>query len=152
MLNQIVAGVSAASLAFCMYSAGWGGCSEGRMTAAAGGEDCCTVAVSTPVGSDVCTHCEEEAKHSAEQSVMFMDVAATAPATKPAAKGTDVGNTKCLISGEAIGSMGEGETVEYKGKVYHFCCSDCVATFKKDSDKYVMAFEADPAKWGAPKK
>jgi YHS domain-containing protein len=28
-------------------------------------------------------------------------------------------------------------TYVYKGKVYGFCCSDCIADFKKDPEKYI---------------
>jgi hypothetical protein len=156
MLNGIIAGVSSFSLAFCVYTAGWGGgpCHEGHHQAfavkAAAVDSCCdTEAVSA--GPDVCTHCEAEANHEGEMKVMLLDAAATGPATAPTAKGTDAGNTKCLISGEAIGSMGEGKAVEYQGKVYHLCCGDCVSTFNKNPEKYVKAFEADPAKWGVKK-
>jgi hypothetical protein len=150
MLNSLIAGASAFSLAFCVYAAGWGGaCGAGHHSTVGAGDSCCEL---EPVsaGPEVCTHCEAEARHEAEMQVLLADVAATAPATAPA--GEDMKNTKCLISGEAIGSMGEGEAVAYKGKVYHFCCSDCVKTFNKDPEKYVKAFDADRAKWGAPKK
>ena len=61
----------------------------------------------------------------------------------------DMKNTKCLVLAEEIGgAMGPGEIVTYEGKAYHVCCGSCVAEFKKDPEKYVMAFNADPAKFG----
>lgn len=60
----------------------------------------------------------------------------------------DVGNKKCIVMGDDIGTG----TVEYQGKIYHICCSDCVETFNKDPQKYVKALEADPAKYGVAKK
>ena len=60
----------------------------------------------------------------------------------------DVANTKCIVMAEDISNR----TVEYQGKIYHICCEDCAATFNKDPEKYVKALEADPAKFGVPKK
>lgn len=61
----------------------------------------------------------------------------------------DVKNTKCIVSGED--AMEGAKTVAYKGKLYHICCPDCEPTFNKDPEKYVKAFEADPAKFGVKK-
>ena len=60
----------------------------------------------------------------------------------------DVKNTKCIVSGSDPMGAGPGPTAVYKGKIYHFCCDDCVPTFKKDPEKYIKALEADPAKFG----
>lgn len=80
------------------------------------------------------------------EPIVMADVAATAPATQKAAA-VDVKNTKCLVTEDAVGD----ETVEIKGKIYHLCCSDCAETIKKDPDKYIKAFEANPAKYGVKK-
>ena len=71
-----------------------------------------------------------------------------APASQPAAKSTDVdlGNTKCAVTGDAVGDS--KLTASYEGKVYHFCCDDCPVAFKKDPAKYAKAVAADPAKYG----
>ena len=50
----------------------------------------------------------------------------------------------CPISGDSIGgSMGNGETVVYKGKSVQLCCSGCVKKFGKDPDKYLAKAEAE---------
>jgi YHS domain-containing protein len=78
---------------------------------------------------------------------------ATTPATGTAsgknsgAGVVDIGNTKCIVSADEVSNT----TVEYEGKLYHLCCSDCLADFKKDPAKYVKALEADPAKYGVKK-
>jgi len=59
----------------------------------------------------------------------------------------DIKNTKCLVSGDDIGAS--TLLAEYKGKVYHLCCDDCVEPFNKDPEKYVRDFDANPAKFGA---
>ena len=59
----------------------------------------------------------------------------------------DVGNTKCIVMDGDITK----NVVEYKGKIYHICCDDCIAEFKKDPEKYVAQFEANPAKYGVKK-
>ncbi|HAM52115.1 MAG TPA: hypothetical protein DCP92_16030 [Nitrospiraceae bacterium] len=33
------------------------------------------------------------------------------------------------------------KVVDYKGKSYYFCCSDCIDDFKKNPDKYAEAGE-----------
>jgi len=43
---------------------------------------------------------------------------------------------KCPVEGEEF-TVGEGtKAVKYKGKVYYFCCGDCVQTFKKNPAKF----------------
>jgi len=125
MKLQIVAGIvvlAAASVVGGLY---------GAETTAAGG--CC--------GSGTCPMM---AKSNAP--VVLLDVATTAPATQPA---VDVGNTKCIVMGDAI--EGAGATLAYEGKIYHFCCKDCIPTFQKDSAKYIGDLEKDPAKFGVKK-
>ena len=73
----------------------------------------------------------------------WADSSAAAPATAPAA--VDVKNTKCL---DTLDDTKDGPTVVYEGKIYHFCCDDCVVKFKKDPEKYVKALNADPGKYG----
>ena len=43
-------------------------------------------------------------------------------------------NTKCPVSGKDIDAR---VTTQYDGKTVAFCCKNCVATFKKDPDKYM---------------
>ena len=61
----------------------------------------------------------------------------------------DVKNTKCIVMEDSIGSS--KNYVEYKGSVYRICCSDCVATFNKNPEKYVKALESEPLKFGVAK-
>ena len=58
----------------------------------------------------------------------------------------DVKNTKCVVMGDDLGDS--KQTVSYKGKSYHICCSDCVKDFNKEPEKYVKALEANPTKFG----
>jgi YHS domain-containing protein len=81
-----------------------------------------------------------------------------APATKHVAKTipagvVDMKNTKCLVLDMAMGDVGKGDLlfVTYQGKAYHICCEDCESIFNKEPEKYVKAFEADPAKFGVIK-
>ena len=72
------------------------------------------------------------------------NTANASPTAKPASKATevlDVGNKICPVSGEKIGTMGEGVAYEYEGKVYHFCCPMCIKDFKKDPQKYIKILE-----------
>ena len=47
-----------------------------------------------------------------------------------------VGNKLCPISGDKIDKKTE-VTYEYNGKIYSFCCSDCINEFKKNPEKYI---------------
>ena len=49
---------------------------------------------------------------------------------------------KCLVSGEALGSMGEPTVLTYKGKEIKLCCSDCVEGFNKEPEKYLAALNS----------
>lgn len=43
----------------------------------------------------------------------------------------------CPVSKEKIDGMVEAASyADYKGTRYYFCCPDCIAAFKKDSDKF----------------
>lgn len=81
-------------------------------------------------------------------SAVSADAPATAPATQPstAPAAVDVGNTRCVImdDDDALPTV----STTYDGKIYHFCCKDCLREFKKDPAKYAKAVEADPAKYG----
>jgi YHS domain-containing protein len=87
--------------------------------------------------------CDDCCAPSAESKVT------SSPTAAEEAAAVDVKNTKCLVSGDD--PMGAGAKVVYKGKLYHLCCESCLPTFNKDPEKYVQAFEADPAKFGVKK-
>ncbi len=61
-------------------------------------------------------------------------------ATADGKKAEDAGNTICPVSGEKIDETTK-LTYEYKGKVYAFCCQDCLDEFKKDPEKYIERME-----------
>ncbi len=49
----------------------------------------------------------------------------------------EVNNTICPVSGKPIGSMGEGVSQSYNGKVYKLCCEACLKPFKNYPEKYI---------------
>lgn len=53
----------------------------------------------------------------------------------------EVGNKLCPVSGDKIGSMGEGVKHVYNGKIYNLCCPMCVKTFQEDPEKYSQIAE-----------
>ena len=70
------------------------------------------------------------------------------PSPAPAAPKLD----KCVVTGEALGSMGApitikytGKMAAYKGKIVKVCCGGCVAKVNKDQDKFFKTVYA-PAK------
>ena len=51
------------------------------------------------------------------------------------AKKQVISNKKCPVMGEDIDAS--VPTVEYKGKVYGFCCKKCVKKFQDNPEKYL---------------
>ena len=52
----------------------------------------------------------------------------------------------CLVSGEALGEMGESITYIHKeegkpDRIVKFCCKSCVSKFKKDPSKYLAKLD-----------
>lgn len=60
--------------------------------------------------------------------------------TEEKVQAVDVGNKICPVSGEKID---EKITYEYQGKIYHFCCLQCIEDFKKDPEKYIKKVEEE---------
>jgi YHS domain-containing protein len=72
-----------------------------------------------------------------------------APTAAEIAAAKDVGNTKCVVTGDDVGTS--KAVAIHDGKLYHFCCADCAGKFHADPQKYVKMVEADPAKYGIKK-
>ena len=80
-------------------------------------------------------------------SLAFAGCATPAPTTQPPAVAPpeDQMNPFCIVlAGENV----TDQTVIYQGKRYHVCCTDCAAAFNKNPEKYVQAFNANPAAYG----
>ena len=45
--------------------------------------------------------------------------------------------TTCVVSGEALGGMGEPVNYMYKNQLVKFCCANCIETFEKDPGKFL---------------
>ncbi|MCB4791570.1 MAG: YHS domain-containing protein [Elusimicrobia bacterium] len=54
----------------------------------------------------------------------------------------DTGGMKCPVLGVKINEATK-VSYEYKGKMYDFCCKECVDVFKKDPDKFIKESEVD---------
>jgi len=51
--------------------------------------------------------------------------------------------TTCIVTGEALGSMGEPVKRVYDGREVVFCCDSCVPRFEKDKATYLRALDAE---------
>lgn len=69
---------------------------------------------------------------------------APAPGGPPAAApgALDYPLSTCVVSGEALGEMGEPVVRMHEGVEVRFCCSNCIKEFEKDPKKYVAIIEA----------
>lgn len=90
--------------------------------------------------SDKCTKpadCDQSDKSAecskSEESSKSAACPTTAPTTQEAAKPI---NKFCAIQGEG-NPIDPEVTVVYKGQTIGFCCSDCIAEFQKDPEKYM---------------
>lgn len=64
--------------------------------------------------------------------------------TAVAQEAVNAGNKICPVSGEKVGQSGMAPaTYEYKGKIYNFCCSECIEEFKNDPEKYIKKVEEE---------
>ncbi len=62
-----------------------------------------------------------------------------------------VGNEICPVSGEKINPKHK-VSYEYKGRIYNFCCTDCLKLFKKDPEKYISRMKKGGTGAASPKK
>lgn len=71
-----------------------------------------------------------------------MTCCAQAEETKGAgnSKAVNAGNKFCPVTGEPIDNM---TTYEYKGKIYNFCCPQCINAFKANPGKYSVIAEQE---------
>ena len=51
----------------------------------------------------------------------------------------------CPVSGESFNIKSDSKKIRYAGKVYFFCCPDCVALFKTNPKKYLQTVEKKEA-------
>ncbi len=72
------------------------------------------------------------------QVVATEPVSVVTPATVKEA--VNVGNKICPVSGESIDEAKKA-TYEYEGKIYNFCCPECIDAFKKEPQKYIQKVE-----------
>jgi hemin uptake protein HemP len=48
----------------------------------------------------------------------------------------------CVVSGEALGGMGDPVIIDHNGREVRFCCASCVDEFKKDPGRYMAKLDA----------
>ena len=45
--------------------------------------------------------------------------------------------TTCIVTGNALGSMGDEQTLIYEGRELKFCCAPCIEKFKANPQRYL---------------
>jgi len=53
--------------------------------------------------------------------------------------------TTCVVSGEALDSMGKPYVFTYEGQEVQLCCMDCKKTFDKNPEEYMKKLAAAKA-------
>jgi hypothetical protein len=51
----------------------------------------------------------------------------------------------CVVSGEALGSMGQPIIIHHEGAEVRLCCKGCVKKFNADPAKYLEKLSCKPA-------
>ncbi|MBI1335923.1 MAG: YHS domain-containing protein [Phycisphaera sp.] len=90
---------------------------------------------SSPPAQSSTGHSMDAMKGAAQDAVAAGQAAADA--VKDAAEDAVAVNAKCPVSGDPIDA--KGAKVVYDGKVYGFCCDDCIKAFKANPAKYAKA-------------
>ena len=72
---------------------------------------------------------------------------ATQPSTQPSAAAT-----KCPVSGEELGSMGDPIVVTHEGREVKLCCAGCRKRFAKDPAKYIKKLDEQAGATTQPSK
>ncbi|MEW6304450.1 MAG: hypothetical protein AB1705_13315 [Verrucomicrobiota bacterium] len=49
---------------------------------------------------------------------------------------------KCVVSDEALGSMGKPYVHTHEGREVQFCCKSCLKEFNKDPKKFIAKLDA----------
>ncbi len=76
--------------------------------------------------------------------VAALAFAAAEPATMPSTQPSNL-QTKCVVSDEALGEMGDPVVLNYEGREVKFCCESCIKKFKKDPAKYLKKLDEQTA-------
>lgn len=75
-------------------------------------------------------------------STKYAEAAAVETAPTEIPEAVEVGNTICPVSGDEIDTEAK-VTYEYEGKIYNFCCPECVDEFKEDPEGYIAILEEE---------
>ena len=76
-------------------------------------------------------------------SILSAIIAATFLASCANGGGASISGAKpyplktCIVTGNALNSMGDEQSIVHEGRVIKFCCEPCVEKFKKNPAKYL---------------
>ena len=73
-------------------------------------------------------------------TVMAAIIFSACAASNPSAKVKPYPFKTCIVTGNALGSMGDPVDFVYNGQQLKFCCRPCVKKFKANPDKYMSKF------------
>jgi hypothetical protein len=71
-------------------------------------------------------------------SAILSACSSTAPATSRSGGGVKPYPLKtCIVTDNALGSMGDEQRIVHEGREIKFCCEPCVGKFQKNPAKYL---------------
>ncbi len=112
--------------------------------------------IAAGTGLTIAAGCSKEDSHASHDHMAHP--AAKAPAAAPAPAPAPDNNAviqaqlptyplqTCIISGEKLGGMGNPVDYVHEGRLVRFCCTGCIASFKKDPAKYLKIIDDAAAK------
>ena len=89
--------------------------------------------------------CGEGTDHSSHDHGAPPAKAPEAPAAAPDPNAKPYPLKVCIVSGEALGSMGEPMRFTYKGQEIKLCCKGCDKKFQAEPDKFIEKIAAAAA-------
>ena len=125
-----------------------------------------TLTIALGAGLAITAGCSKEDSHSGHDHAAPPASKATAAPPAPAQDNAAVVQAQlptyplqtCVVSGDKLGGMGNPVDYVHEGRLVRFCCSGCIATFKRDPAKYLKMIDdaaakakAGGASTGAPK-
>ncbi len=75
-------------------------------------------------------------------ALLSLTAVALMAADAPAAPAKPYPLTACIVSDEALGSMGAPVVLVHEGQEVKFCCKGCVRSFQKDPARFLAKIPA----------
>jgi YHS domain-containing protein len=113
-----------------------------------------SLAIALGAGLSFAAGCSKEDSHSGHDHAASSSAKTPAASPAPAQDNAAVIQAQlptyplqtCVVSGDKLGEMGNPVDYVHEGRLVRFCCSGCIAKFKKDPAQYLKMIDDAAAK------